>query len=333
VGLFDAASRVGLAELGQDDVSKDGSGGDGPVSAGARLIDGFDPNAAAVEVTRVDGVTMAALAPSGGLLSGQGAVVELGGPRGAHAVLAANGQYGNVSPEDTRLGGTPHRARTFQVLRELFALGRQAPLPADRLPFSMGLLDQQAVRGLASGKVGWRVAAHRASDILATLALAREQRVPLTLLGAEEGWMVASQIAAAKVPVVLFPFADLPESLEARGARLDNAALLAKAGVRVAIGTFTATDGRDLRQAAGVAVANGLPWAKAWRAVTAEPAAIFGLGARYGDVAPGKAANLVVWGGDPFEPATEVKAVVIGGQPVSLDSRQDFLARKYRHLP
>jgi imidazolonepropionase-like amidohydrolase len=331
VGLFDAASRVGLTELGQDDVSKDGSGGDGPVCAGARLADGFDPNATAVPVTRVDGVTMAALTPTGGLFSGQGAVVELGAaPR---VLVPSTGQFSEVSPEDTRLGGTAHRARTYQVLRELFQLGRQPAPPADKLPFSMGPLDLQGLRSLVGGKVGWRVSAHRASDILNALKLAQEQHVPLTLYGAEEGWLVAKQIAAARVPVVLFPFADLPASMETRGARLDNAALLAKAGVRVAIGSFTSTDGRDLRQAAGVAVANGLPWATAWRAVTAEPAAIYGLGARYGDVAPGMAANLVIWGGDPFEQTTAVKGLVVGGQPVSLESRQDLLARKYRHLP
>jgi imidazolonepropionase-like amidohydrolase len=101
----------------------------------------------------------------------------------------------------------------------------------------------------------------------------------------------------------------------------------------VAIGTWSDSNARNLRQAAGIAVANGLPWAAAWRAVTTAPAGIYGLTARYGDVAPGMAANLVVWGGDPFEPATDVRAVVIGGRAMPLETRQDLLARKYRKLP
>lgn len=339
-GLFDAASHVGLEELGEDDVSHDDLGSDAnhPVEAGLRIADGFYPAAPAIPVTRIAGVTTAALVPGGGLLAGQGAVVELAGPdpkNDARVVKRTFGQFGSLGVEDAHLPGDAARARLMGALRELMLVGHETKAVSftDKLPFGMGLQDLQAVRALAAGKTPLFLAVHRSSDILAALSFAHDAHLPLVLMGAEEGWMVAKQIAAAHVPVILNPLADLPESLESRGSRLDNAALLHRAGVRVAIGTWSAENGRNLRQEAGVAVANGLPWEAAWQAVTTEPARIYGLGGQYGDVAPGRAANLVVWGGDPFEPGTEVKAVIIGGRSVSLESRQTLLARRYRTLP
>ena len=337
-GLFDAASRVGLTELGEDDVARDALGTDGnhPVQAGLRVADGFYPAATAIPVTRSYGVTTAALVPGGGLLSGQGAVVDLAGPTSAldgTVVVPSLGQFGAMGVEEASLPTTAARARTLAALRELMALGRGPALPADRLPFNMGLLDYQAVRTLAAGQTRLYLSVHRASDIVNALAFGRDQHLPLVLMGCEEGWMVAPQLAAAHVPVVIDPTADLPTSLESRGSRLDNAALLHRAGVRVAFGTWSSENARNLRQAAGIAVANGMPWAAAWNAVTAEPAEIHGLRGRYGEVLPGQVANLVLWSGDPFELSTAVRHVFIHGREISLENRQKALQRRYRRVP
>jgi imidazolonepropionase-like amidohydrolase len=337
-GLFDAASEVGLAEVGHDDEANDTEGGDSqrPVAPALRIADGFDPNATAVPVTRITGVTLAALVPSGGLIAGQGAVVSLGGGIDGEAMVIkpSIGLYGTLSPQDAKLAGAAGRGGLMAGLREVLALGHQAP-PSDgsRLPFQLGMLDLPPLHELVNGARTFFLQAHRASDIRAALSLASEQRFRLVLLGAEEGWMVAAEIAKAGVPVIVDPFADLPTNLDRRGSRLDNAALLHQAGVRLAFGTWSATNARDLRQAAGVAVANGLPWEAAWQAVTREPAAIYGVGDRYGEVAPGMAADLVMWDGDPFEPGTDVKALYLSGQEISLEDRQTALARRYRNLP
>jgi imidazolonepropionase-like amidohydrolase len=152
------------------------------------------------------------------------------------------------------------------------------------------------------------------------------------IVGGAQAWQVAGQLAAARVPVVLDPLVNLPGSFDQLGASLENAARLHAAGVRIAFtnlndGTHNA---RKVRQAAGVAVANGLPWDAALAALTASPAEIFGLGKDYGRIAPGYAADLVLWSGDPLEVTTFAEQVWIEGRPQSMRSRQTELRDRYR---
>jgi imidazolonepropionase-like amidohydrolase len=178
------------------------------------------------------------------------------------------------------------------------------------------------------------VETHRASDIQAVLRLAREQSLDVILTGAEEGWMVAAEIAAAKTPVILNPLANLPRSFEALGARLENAALLHQAGVTLAISARARAEhvSRAIRFETGNAVANGMPWEAALSAVTRNPAGMFGLGDETGTLAPGKSAEVVVWSGDPFEPTTRPRHVFIRGREIPLRSRQTELRDRYRGL-
>jgi imidazolonepropionase-like amidohydrolase len=145
---------------------------------------------------------------------------------------------------------------------------------------------------------------------------------------------VARELASARVPVIVSALRDLPEAFESLGARLDNAALLARAGVSIAIspreseGPFS----RTVRIEAGNAVAHGLPWEAALTAVTRTPAEIFEVSAALGTLAPGRSADLVIWTGDPFEPLTRPRQVFIRGRDVPLRSRQTELRDRYRHL-
>jgi imidazolonepropionase-like amidohydrolase len=150
--------------------------------------------------------------------------------------------------------------------------------------------------------------------------------------GAQEGWEVAGELAAAGVPVLVEPLDNIP-SYDALGVRYENAALLARAGVTVALMETDTHNARNLRQQAGNAVAYGLPWEAALRAVTLAPAEIFGVAERYGSLDPGKVANVVVWSGDPFEFTTAVEHVLIRGAEVPLRSRQTELFERYRTLP
>src|SRR5260370_19343321 len=123
-------------------------------------------------------------------------------------------------------------------------------------------------------------------------------KLRLILAGAAEGWEVAGEIAAARVPVLMNPLADLPQSFEELGATLENAARLARAGVTLAFASGDSHNSRNLRQAAGNAVANGLPWETALAAMTVNPAHVWGL-EDYGTLEPGKDADGVVWDGAP----------------------------------
>jgi imidazolonepropionase-like amidohydrolase len=117
------------------------------------------------------------------------------------------------------------------------------------------------------------------------------------------------------------------------GIRYENAAILARAGVKVALLETDTHKTRNLRQQAGNAVSYGMTWDQALRAVTLSPAEIFGVADRYGSIEPGKVANVVVWSGDPFEFTTGVEHVLIRGKEIPLKSRQTELLERYKKLP
>ena len=142
--------------------------------------------------------------------------------------------------------------------------------------------------------------------------------------------MVADQIAAAGVPVLVNALANLPASLEMRGARMQNAAALHAAGVVIAIKGSDGTGRiREMRYNAGNAVSHGLPFDAALAAITVNPARIFGLEGQFGSLQPGRAADVVVWSGDPLEPLSQPVAVFIDGQAQPLTSRGLELRDRY----
>jgi imidazolonepropionase-like amidohydrolase len=144
--------------------------------------------------------------------------------------------------------------------------------------------------------------------------------------------MVAEDLARARVPVIVKVLNNLPRSFEALGATYENAARLRRAGVQVAITTGESFQSFNLRQEAGNAVAYGLPHEEALRAITLVPAQIWGVEREYGSLAPGKVANVVVWGGDPLELLTSVRHVFIRGQEVPLVSRETELRDRYLRI-
>jgi imidazolonepropionase-like amidohydrolase len=218
--------------------------------------------------------------------------------------------------EDARLYGRQRGAYDRRALREMDA----------------SRLDLERLQDALAGRIPVVVRVSRASDILRVLELARSYGLSLVLSGAEEGWRVADRISAADVPVILQPLTNLPSSFTRLGARFDNAAILARAGVPIVLTTDGAHELRNIRQEAGNAIAHGLPREEALRAVTLEPARVFGLDREYGTIAPGKVANVVVWNGDPFETTTWPTHVFVQGREVPLRSRQTELFERYRRL-
>jgi imidazolonepropionase-like amidohydrolase len=193
--------------------------------------------------------------------------------------------------------------------------------------------DLEALIPVVQGKMPIIARVHRASDIRAVLKLAREEGFKVILSGAEEGWLVADDIARAGVPVLLNPLNDRPESFEMLAATMENATRLQAAGVMVAIESAGgAHRARETRYNAGNAVAHGMPYAAALAAVTINPAKIFGVADRTGSLEAGKDADLVIWTGDPFEPLSQATAVFIHGQQQPMTSRQLELRDRYRDL-
>lgn len=341
-GLIEPLSSVGLVGIDLEAASVDGRFGDldavhaDAIHAAYQAQDGFDPAAVTVPVARSGGVTTVVAAPAGGLVSGRSAVYALdGSPAPIVATAAVHGALGHDGAG--AVGGS--RGRALGLLRELlddasaFAASRAAFDRNQSREMIADRLDLAALAPVLRRTVPLVLAIDRAADIRAALRLATAQKVRLVIVGGAEAWQVAAELAAAKVPVILDPSANLPSHLDATDVRDDAPAVLAAAGVAVAVSTLGGnTSARTVRQLAGVAVGNGLPWDRALAAVTTVPAAIYGLRDR-GTVARGQVADVVVWSGDPLELATAAEVVIIGGAVQSAVSHQTRLLDRYRRLP
>ena len=200
--------------------------------------------------------------------------------------------------------------------------------------------DAAALVDVVSGSQPLFVHVERMADLRRTLALAREfPALRLVIVGAAEGWRVADELASAHVPVVASGITDLPGAFETMSATQSNVGRMVRAGVHVAIGNMFDNDQpRYARQYAGNLVAlskvpgaTGLSWGQAFAAISSVPAEIMGEGAHFGSLMPGRAADVVVWDGDPLELGSGVLRVFIDGIEQPLDNHQTRLRDRYRH--
>lgn len=333
-GLFDPYTRLGIVEIEQIDSTNDIDNGGDPVRPAQRARDSYNPDSALIPIQRAHGVTTVVAAPGGGLIAGQAGAFDLDHEPTDTGEIAAN--VGVVTGLGGRDGGS--RGATMLRLREIlddaaqYAKNKKAWEKNQFRPFSASRLDLEALQPVLRGEVPLLFGVNRRSDILAVLDLAEELKLRVILVGAAEAWQVAARLARMKVPVIVDPVENAPESFDSLGARADNAALLEKAGVPVLLSTFSAHNVRKLSQWAGNAVREGLPHAAALTAVTARPADVFGL-KDHGRLAPGQVANVVVWSGDPFEVTTVAEKVFVRGREVGGQHRQKALLERYRTLP
>jgi imidazolonepropionase-like amidohydrolase len=339
-GLVDAASSLGLVEVALEPTARDGQfDASGPIRAAYRAVDGYDPHSVAIAVARAGGVTSAVTAPAGAFVSGSGAWVSLvDRPAGDDAIIRSPLAMYAVLGDDA-LGATGgSRGLATLRLRELlddaaqYARRRGNYERNQTRPFAGSRLDLEALVPVVRGELPLVVRAHRATDIRAALRLARDMRLHLVIQGGTEAWMVADELARARVPVLLDPTQNLPSSFERVHVRDDLPAVLAAAGVAVGLSPLgSAADVRTIRQLAGIAVANGLPHQQALAALTTVPSAAF-RAPRRGTLERGQPADLVVWTGDPFELSTRAERVVIAGVEQPLTNRQTELRDRYRAL-
>ncbi|HET6632282.1 MAG TPA: amidohydrolase family protein [Rhodanobacteraceae bacterium] len=336
-GIFDPESQFGVVEVGSVGETRDASIDSERFSAAFDVAAAINPRSVLIPVNRIAGVTRAMVAPrstgNGHIINGRGAIIDLGSTRGfvhrdAAAMFASLGESGA-----SRAGGS--RAAALTMLREALQDARDyadntgAYNANRRRDYALSRLDLQALAPVLAGKEPLVVEVNRASDIEAALRLAADFKLRLIVSGGAEAWMAADQLAAANVPVLLDPLQDLPGSFESLGSTLHNAARLQKAGVLIAFATGDTHNARNVTQAAGNAVANGLPWLDALKAMMLNPARIYGMDDRLGTLAQGKLADVVVWSGDPLQLSTSAEQVFIAGRKIPMVSRQTLLRDRY----
>jgi len=344
-GLVNSSTQLGVQEVSQVSDTRDMSArGKDNIAAAFTVWDGLNPSSVMMAPARKEGITSFIVMPTGGLVAGQAALLDVvPGTTTDMIIRAPVAMIAEVG--DPRRAGVNSRGELVVKLRELlddtrfFQTHRDAFDRAQTRPFAASRLDLQAMLPVIEGRLPLVISVDRASDIDAAMRIAREFNVKLMIDGGAEAWMMADKLAAAHIPVLTGAMNNIPGGFAALGQRQENAALLRKAGVVVALignaggGDEETFNVRNLKQEAGNAVAYGMTWDDALRAVTLAPAEIFGVTDRVGSLQPGREGNVVVWSGDPFEFTTRVEHVFVRGHEYSDKTRQDLLMERYKTLP
>ncbi len=360
-GMIDSATGLGLAEIGQGanatmDIAETGSN-----NANAKAITGINPHSSHVNVTRVNGITTVMSAPTGGLIAGQGAIVNLNGSTQAEmavvptAALVINfprvagggggfGGFGGFGRQQTDFNELVRR-RDAQIddLKKLFteamnygravdayAKDRSLPEPAVNLPL-------EALVPYVRGQKPIVFTAERERDIRAVAKFVAELKLKGIISGGQEAWKAADVLKANDIAVIYTNVYELPvRDDDAYDSMFEAPSKMQKAGIRFAISTGDqGSASRDLPYHAGLAGAYGLSKDDALKSVTLYPAQILGISDRLGSIEVGKMANVVVTDGDILDPRTNIKYEFIGGRLIPLTSRHTelFDSFKDRKLP
>ncbi|GIL39658.1 amidohydrolase family protein [Roseiterribacter gracilis] len=324
-GLMSSGTHLGLIEIQDVAETNDHAAKAGSFGAGFDPSTALNTNSALLAQVRADGLTRAVTAPSASPVapfSGLASVLRL---EDSADILDRS----KVALFATIQGGGAAGSRAVGWLELRAALDRA------KAPAKDGVADENgnALRAVLAGKIPLVINVNRESDIRQAIQLGGDYKIRIVIGGGNEAWRVARELAARKIPVVVNPFANIAATFETLGARPDNASLLQRAGVtlvfNIALGRGTQDAAVAVREAAGLAVAHGMPWIDALKGLTVNAAQIWGITDHYGTLAPGRDADLVVWDGDPLEPSSAPKHVFVRGKEASRVTRQSLLRDRY----
>lgn len=341
-GMIDGGTRLGLSEIGSDPRTQDFNE-IGDVVPQMKALSAVNPGSALIPVTRVNGVTTVLTAPSGGLLSGTAALINLHGYTPAQMYAGFEGVVLNFPPASRK--GTHDKRKEEEIkkaaakaIKHLDEVWERAT-EYYKVDSAMGdanpgyYPEMKALQPVLKGDMPLMVEVDEAGDILKALDWIREKKIKKAILtGVDEGWRVADKIASAGIPVITGEVFSLPgRSYDRYDRPYANAGVMQKAGVKVALRTDEANNVRNLPYNAGTAAAYGMDKEEALRSITIVPAEIFGVDDRLGSIEKGKDATLFVCDGDPLEPATNIRYLFIDGWQIPLVSRQTQLYEEFLH--
>ena len=337
-GMIDSGTNLGLSEVGAVQQTQDFNEV-GDVVPQMKALTAVNPNATAIPVTRVSGVTTALSSPSGGLFPGTAALINLHGytPEqmfaGFEGVVLDFPNSGRRGFFDRRTDEEVKKAveNAQKNLNEVWERAVQYhKVDSATQGKNAGYYpEMQALLPVVRGERTLLIEVNAAKDITAALKWVKEKKIArVVLTGVAEGWRVADQIAKSKIPVITGSVLELPtREYDRYDQAYANAGLLRKAGIKVAIRSEERGNQnfRNLPYHAGFAVAYGMDKSEALKAITIVPAEIFGVADKLGSIEIGKSATLFVCDGDAFETKTQVKQVFIEGWQMPMQSRQTLL--------
>jgi len=332
-GLINAYTSLGLVEIGAVAVTNDSATSAEGFGASFNIAPAINFRSTLIPQNRINGLTRAIVMPRVGtsLFAGEASAITLESTMDGLISdnVAQLAMYGDAGAGQA--GGS--RAAAFQMLDKALTesaylkKNESRYLPGFNWNFSQSLDDLKALFKVVSGKSPLIVRANRGDDILRLIALAKKHRAKLVIAGGAEAWTVAAELAAAKVPVIIDPIMNLPQ-FEALSVRLDGAARLYQAGVKLLFTGGGSHNAYLLRQSAGNAVAYGLPADAAIEAMTINTAEVFSI-KNYGQLKAGMDADLVIWDTDPLEISATPDQVFIRGDRQPMVSRATRLSDRY----
>ena len=328
-GLISPMSNIGIVEINALDVTRDDESD--ILSAGFSIFNAFNPHSTGIPWNRSNGVTGAISTPSASSFPIFGL--------GSHFVL--DGSLEIKGAKDIAMFGRfgasyGSRAETLSLLESLLEIGKMAKsMPVEEI-LEMAIADKLELQSqdiVALGKVvnddmPIVIETNRAVDILQALAMKQKYGLNLVLASVEEAPMVLEKLKESNTPVIIDPMDNIPDSFDELGSSLDLGKILDQAGIPIMFSTQRSHNYHLMRQGSGNAVAHGMSYETAIKGMTKTVAQTFKLDNR-GSIEPGKLADVIVWDGDPLEPASFPKIVMIEGQLQDLSSRSSKLTERY----
>jgi imidazolonepropionase-like amidohydrolase len=350
-GLIDSETRLGLTEISADRMTNDEIEMSDEIMPHMHVYDAFHAETALIPVTRVNGITNAIVAPaSQDTLPGQDSFIQLAGPSATEML-----QVRDIAMP-LNFTGQQRRNQSFEQAKFPFTrMGmatqlRQAFIDAQDYDQKLAAYEKkksdekekdkagappkrdlklEALLPYLHGQKPVVLAVEEPNDLLTALDLANEFHLKVVLNHVTHSASLLDKIATAKVPVIVGPIYEQPKESERYDAVFRLPAELAKRGVKIAFASYDSHQARNLPYAAGYAVAFGLPAEEALKAITINPAQIWGVDKDLGSLEVGKLGNVVVANGDPLDVRTDVKHVFIQGQEIPLVNKQTELRDQY----
>jgi imidazolonepropionase-like amidohydrolase len=348
-GLIDSETHLGLTEVQADRMTNDTLEPSDEIMPHMHVYDAFHAETAIIPVTRINGITNAIVAPANGdTLSGQDSFIQLAGKSADEMLLVRDIAL------PLNFTGSQRRNQNFEQAKFPFtrmgmaAQLRQAFIDAQDYELKLAAYDKkkaadpdkagappkrdlklEALLPYLHGQKPMVLAAEQANDLQTILDMAREYHLKVIFNHLSHTSAVLDKVAASGFPVIVGPIYEEPKENERYDAVYRLPAEMAKRGIKIAFASYEAHNSRNLPYAAGYAEAFGLPHDEALRALTLNPAQMWGVDKDLGSLDAGKMANVVVANGDPLDVKTDVKHVFIAGQEIPLVNKQTELRDQY----
>ena len=336
-GFIAPDTEIGIVEIGSLSVTRD----DSPkiYNIGFSIFDAFNPNSTLIPWNRANGITSALSLPkaSSSPIGGLGSFFDL------NSDLNISGEKDMVMIG--RVGGSSSksRAETFALMEDILDLAFSIDskvIKSDMeiisfmndMPIAnhlnLQVRDIKALYKLANKRLPLIIESNRASDILKLIKLKKKYNLNLIIMGAQEATLVSTQIAESKIPLIVNPINNIPNSFDELASNINASARLEQAGISLMFNAPRDHNYHLIRQGAGVAVANGMSYGGAIKALTSNFSKAFGISSK-GVLKKGASADLIIWSSDPLEPSSIPEKVFINGVDSSLMTRSLRLQERY----